>query len=129
MITSFEPKMKFIDLESFLTYVGDRIHKKVLFLVANSTNTNGEQYEAYSPTYSKKTGKQTVDLKVTGLLISQITMRITSRRFIIGVVGARSEVADYLNKHKNWSFLSWGSELENEYKQAVDDFWKSVSFF
>ena len=129
MIVSFEPKMKFINLESFLKTICDRIHKKVLYLIANSTNTNGEQYEAYSPSYTKKTGKQTVDLKVTGLLISQIKLKITGRRFIIDVVGARSEVADYLNKHKNWSFLSWGTELENEYKQACDDFFKSLIFF
>ncbi len=126
MITSFEPKMKFIDLESFLNYVGNRIHQKVLILISQSKNTNGETYQAYGPLYSKKTGKQIVDLKVSGLLISQIQLRITGRRFIINVVGGRSEIADYLNKHKNWSFLDWGSELENEYKTAVDDFYKSI---
>lgn len=128
MITSFEPKMKFIDLKSFLLYVGNRIHQKVLSLISQSKNTNGESYMAYSPEYSKKTGKQVVDLKVSGLLISQIKLKITDRRFIINVVGGRSDVAEYLNKHKNWSFLDWGTELEKEYQTAVNDFFQNLTF-
>ena len=112
------------DLQTFevqkeMAKLAQLLYNKILENIKNGTNNDGEMFIPYSNSYAKIKGQNKVDLKVTGRMLSSLKMNFRSNEIVIGVVGDRNEVAEKLNQHKNWSFLTWGVTLSKVYEEFM----------
>lgn len=112
------------DLQTFevqkeMAKLAQLLYNKILENIKNGINNDGEVFIPYSSSYAKIKGQNKVDLKVTGRMLSSLKMNFRSNEIVIGVVGERNEVAEKLNQHKNWSFLTWGVTLSKVYEEFM----------
>lgn len=111
-----------IDTIKLIAYIADRIKNRILRNIKEGVNNNGQQLMPYSPGYAKKAGQRIPDFSDTGRMLSQLKAIVHSNYFEIGIMGNRADIANELNKRKNWTFLKWGVLLDEEYQQAMKDY-------
>lgn len=111
-----------IDTIKLIAYVADRIKNRILKNIKQGVNNNGQPLMPYSSGYAKKVGYRIPDFSDTGRMLSQLKSVIHSNYFEIGIMGNRADIANDLNKRKNWTFLRWGALLDEEYKEAMKDY-------
>ena len=112
------------DLQTFevqkeMAKLAQLLYNKILENIKNGVNNDNETFIPYSNSYAKIKGQNKVDLRVTGRMLSSLKMMFRNNEIIIGVVGDRNEVAEKLNQHKNWSFLTWGVTLSKVYEEFM----------
>ena len=107
------------DVQKQMAKLAQLLYNKILENIKNGINNDGEMFIHYSDSYAKIKGQNKVDLKVTGRMLSSLKMMFRNNEIIIGVVGDRNEVAEKLNQHKNWSFLTWGVTLSKVYEEFM----------
>jgi len=107
------------DVQKQMARLAQLIYNKILENIKNGVNNDNEMFIPYSKSYAKIKGQNKVDLQVTGRMLSSLKMMFSNNEIIIGVVGDRNEVAEKLNQHKNWSFLTWGISLSKVYEDFL----------
>lgn len=107
------------DVQKEMAKLAQLIYNKILENIKNGVNNDGKTFIPYSQGYAKQKGQNKVDLQVTGRMLSSLKMMFRNNEIIIGVVGERNEVAEKLNQHKNWSFLTWGKTLTKVYEDFI----------
>jgi len=120
MIHISVPLLKF-DTQKIMARLAQEILEQVKLNIKNGVNNNGEPFIPYSPKYAAKKGRSMPDLHVTGRLLSSLKVMFRKNEVVIGVVGERNQVAEYLNIHKNWSFLNWGSTLDKIFVRIMEE--------
>ena len=109
------------DVQKIMARLGQEILDQVKLNIKNGVNNNGEPFIPYSPKYAALKGRSMPDLHVTGRLLSSLKVIFRRSEVVIGVFGDRNQVAEYLNIHKNWSFLNWGSTLDKIFVKIMEE--------
>lgn len=109
------------DVQKIMARLGQEILDQVKLNIKNGVNNNGESFIPYSPKYAAQKGRSMPDLHVTGRLLSSLKVIFRRSEVVIGVFGDRNQVAEYLNQHKNWSFLTWGSTLDKIFVRIMEE--------
>ena len=121
MIQSLGIDLQPFDKTLFLNEIGQRILDKIKENIRLGINNDGDNFASYSKSYASFSGKNKVDFDMTGRLLSQLAWKIEQGKLYIFADGDRKEVAEDLNKRKNWSFLDWGKLLDEELSKAIQE--------
>ena len=114
------------DAHKVIAKVGQQLLDSVIENIKKGVNNDGQSYIPYAPSYAVTKGRSMPDLKVTGRMLSSLNVMFKSTEMVIGVFGDRNQVAEYLNAHKNWSFLTWGKLLDVVYEKVMDESFKQI---
>ena len=112
-----ELKLNTLDVKATMQKIGQSLIDKIKKNIQDGKNNEGVSFQPYSPSY-KKSGK--VTLSDTGLMLSNLKVAVTDKDISILVEGDRGEIAEYLNAHKNWTFLEWGKTLDFIYTEYLE---------
>ena len=110
-----------MDVQKIVAKVAQKIKDKIIENIKNGINNDGEPFIPYQSSYAKIKGQTKVDLKVTGRLLNSFGIKFKGSEIMIGVFGDRNQIAEYLNLHKNWSFLKWGKLLDDVYRETMKE--------
>ena len=110
------------------TYIAGVVYSRVLRLINESKNVDGQKFEPYSKSYAKLRVRRDLSATVnlqwgkddSRRMVQNIVFKGNKNGFAIFINGElNNKKAIWLNGSKNWKFFEWGKELEKELEKAL----------